>query len=169
MAVEGRRATPEDAQTIAEFAILLSEQHRDYDNERFVALGDIEGAKWFYGGQTTADDAVILIAEDDGRPVGFAYIQYETIDYADLLESAVWLHDIYVVESARGMGAGGKLIRAATKAAEELGADKLVLHVAARNAAGQEFFERAGFRTTMFEMTLGLWEFGQEEGLDLSL
>ncbi|MEP6847605.1 MAG: GNAT family N-acetyltransferase [Acidobacteriota bacterium] len=156
MAIEVRRATPADAETIAEFAILLSEQHRDYDPKRFVALADREGAKWFYGSQTEAADAAVLIADDEGKPVGFAFLQYQAKNYAELLESAAWLHDIYVVGSARRTGAGKKLIEAAKKAALDLGASKLVLHVAEKNASGQDFFNRAGFRTTMIEMTLDL-------------
>ena len=156
MTVEVRRATHADADTIVEFAILLSKQHRDYDPKRFVALADSDGAKWFYGSQTEANDAAVLIAEDAGKPVGFAYLQYQAKNYAELLESAAWLHDIYVVESARGSGAGKKLIEAAEKAATDLGATKLVLHVAERNLSGQNFFKRAGFRTTMLEMTLDL-------------
>ena len=101
-------------------------------------------------------DGVCLIAEDDGEPVGFAYLEYETQNYADLLESVVWLHDIYLAADARGQGTGRKLIEACAKAAEQLGADKLVLHVAARNAVGQDFFERDDARS---------WGFGQNEVL----
>ena len=154
MAVVVREATRDDAGTIARFAMLLSEQHREYDAERFIALNDADGAKWYYGGQTEADDAVILLAEDDGKAVGFAYIQYEAMNYADLLTSAAWLHDIYIEESARGLGTGKKLIEASVASAKKLGADKLMLHVAAKNAIGMEFFERNGFRTTMLEMML---------------
>ena len=152
MAITIRRATRADAKTIARFAILLSEQHRDYDEKRFVAMSDIAGAEWFYGSHSEASDAAILIAEVDGRPVGFAYIQYEAKNYADLLENAAWLHDIYLEESARNSGAGRSLIESAGSVAKELGADKLMLHVAAMNSPAREFFEKAGFRTTMFEM-----------------
>jgi GNAT superfamily N-acetyltransferase len=138
--------------------MLLSEQHVDYDAERFISLNDAEGAKWYYGGQTEADDAVILLAEDDRKPVGFAYIQFEAINYADLLQSAAWLHDIYIDEAARGSGTGQELIEASVAAAKRLGADKLMLHVAAKNAIGTEFFERNGFRTTMLEMMLKVAE-----------
>ena len=156
MPVEVRKATRDDAEKIAEFAILLSKQHRDYDKDRFIAFSDIDGAAWFYGEQTEADDAAILIAEIDGKPVGFAYLQYEARNYAALLENAVWLHDIYVDAAARGTGAGKALIEASADAAKQLGAVKLMLSVAARNLIGQEFFERAGFRTTMLEMMLKL-------------
>jgi ribosomal protein S18 acetylase RimI-like enzyme len=158
MAIKVRSAVPEDAQTIAEFALSLFAQHRDYDQERFADLGNIEGAKWFYGGCIGAKDAAVLIVENEGRPAGYAYLQYEAVSYADLLESVAWLHDIYLDDSARGIGAGKILIDAAVAAGKELGADKMVLHVAAKNAIGQGFFERAGLRTTMFEMMLKLTE-----------
>lgn len=154
MAVTVRRARPDDAEKIAEFALSLFAQHRDYDRERFADLGDIEGAKWFYGGCIDAGNAAILIVENEGQPVGYAYLQYEERNYAELLESVAWLHDIYLDEAARGIGAGKALMEACVTAAQELGADKMVLHVAAKNAVGQEFFELAGFRTTMFEMML---------------
>lgn len=154
MAIIVRRARPEDADKIAEFALSLFAQHRDYDPERFADLGDIDGARRFYGGCIDADSAAILIVENDGRPVGYAFLQYEERNYAELLESVAWLHDIYLDEAARGIGAGRALMNACVAAAQELGADKMVLHVAAKNAVGQEFFELAGFRTTMFEMTL---------------
>ena len=156
MAVVIREATREDAETIARFAMLLSERHLEYDVDRFISLNDAEGAKWYYGSQTEADNAVILLAEEEGRAIGFGFIQFEAVNYADLLKSAAWLHDIYIEESARGSGTGKKLIEASVAAAKRLGADKLMLHVAAKNAFGAEFFERNGFRTTMLEMMLKL-------------
>lgn len=154
MAVRVRNARPVDVEKIAEFALQLFAQHRGYDPERFADLGSIDGAKWFYGSRIDAADAAILIVEDDETPVGYAYLEYEEQNYADLLESVAWLHDIYLADAARGMGAGKLLIEAARDAAAKLGAERMVLHVAAKNAVGQQFFERSGFRTTMFEMML---------------
>ena len=48
------------------------------------------------------EDAAVLVAEIENKIVGFAYLQYEAMDYANLLENAVWLHDIYVDETVRG-------------------------------------------------------------------
>lgn len=156
MKVVVRRAMPGDAAIIADFALKLFAQHRDYDPERFARLSDREGAKWFYGGQAAAEDAAVYVAETESRLVGFAYLQYEERNYADLLEKAVRLHDLYVAEDARGSGAGRRLIEAAVDAAREFGADKLVLSVAAKNEYARAFFERSGFRPTMIEMMLGL-------------
>ncbi|MEP6946212.1 MAG: GNAT family N-acetyltransferase [Acidobacteriota bacterium] len=156
MSIEVRRATPEDAVTIAEFALKLFAQHRDYDPDRFADLGDLEGARRFYGERCDADDAAILIAERDGRPLGYAYLEYEAVNYADLLESVAWLHDIFLERNARDIGGGKILMDAAIATAKELGAERMVLHTASQNATGKEFFERAGFRTSMYEMMLKL-------------
>ena len=158
MAVTVRRASKTDACAIAEFALKLFAQHRAYDSRRFADLASVEGAVRFYGSQTETKGAAVLIAEADNKVVGFAYLQYEAINYADLLENAVWLHDLYVDEAARGQSAGKLLLEKSAEIAKELGADKLMLSVAAKNEAAREFFKRSRFRTTMVEMMLDLTE-----------
>lgn len=156
MAVKIRRATKEDAKHVAEFAIRLFAQHHAYDAHRFAEISSVEGAERFYGSQTEATDAAVLVAEIENRVVGFAYLQYEAMDYANLLENAVWLHDIFIDEEARVAGAGKLLIEKSVETAKELGGDKLMLSVAAKNDFAREFFERQGFSATMIEMMLDL-------------
>lgn len=156
MTVAVRRARPEDAAIIAKFALKLFAQHREYDPERFADLSNVAGAERFYAGRSNADEAAVLIAEIDERVIGFAYLEFEQLDYANLLENAAWLHDLYVDETARGTGAGRALIDRAIKEANSLGADKVVLHVAAKNEHASAFFKKAGLRETMVEMTVGL-------------
>ena len=156
MSVLVRSATRDDAERVAEFAMKLVEQHHEYDPERFALMATFDGMKWFYGGQTDAKDAAVLVAEIDSRVVGFAYVTYEERNYAELAESPAHLHDIYVEEGARRSHAGKALIDAAVKVAKEFGASKLILSVAVKNTIGHDFFERCGFRPTMTEMTLNL-------------
>lgn len=156
MSVVIRRAAFEDAEIVAEYAGKLAAQHREYDSERFTLLADREQMAEYYGSQTSAEDAAVLVVELDGKIAGFAYIQFEPRNYADLLESAAWLHDIYVDEAARGHNIGRKLIEASAKAAKELGADKLMLLAATENQFAQELFRQTGFRETMVEMMLSL-------------
>lgn len=154
MAVVVRRATRDDSEIVADYAMKLVEQHQGYDPLRFARIATADGMKWFYSGQTEAKDAVVLVAELEGHVVGFAYVTYEEKNYAELAVSAAHLHDIYVDSDARRSGAGQKLIDAAVDAAKEFGATKLMLSVAAKNQVAQRFFERAGFETTMHEMML---------------
>ena len=151
-----RHARPEDVRTIAEFAMKLVAQHHDYDPARFARIADIEGMTGFYGGRVNAGDAALLVADMDGRLAGFAYVQFDERNYAALLEKAAWLHDLYVAEYARKSGAGKGLIREAATAAKQLGAEKLMLSVAAENTFAKDIFERNGFEATMIEMMLNL-------------
>ena len=146
----------DDARTIAGFAFQLFAQHRDYDPERFADIGDIDGAERYYGSRTKADGAVVLVAEDRDEIVGFVYAEFVELNYAELLESAVWVHDLFVSDTARRTGAGKALMDAVAKEGKRLGADKLVLTVAAKNEIAQSFFNVHGFRQTMVEMTLSL-------------
>jgi GNAT superfamily N-acetyltransferase len=132
----------------------LVEQHVAYDPERFSRIGTLEGMTWFYGKQTEVENASVLVAEKDGGIVGFAYMQFEPVIYAELATKVFWLHDIFVDSSSRATGAGKKLIEAVVAEAKRFGANKVLLSVAAKNAAGQGFFEHAGFKTTMHEMML---------------
>jgi GNAT superfamily N-acetyltransferase len=156
MSIVVRRARKDDARTIADYALMLFAQHHAFDPERFVRLTDVKGAEWFYGSQSEAKDAAVLVAELNRKVVGFAYLRYEEKNYMDLLENAVRLHDIYVDEAVRGTGVGKGLMNAAIETAKGFGADKLVLSVAARNEHAREFFIRGGLRETMVEMTVNL-------------
>lgn len=156
MSVVVRRAAPRDTDIIADYAGKLAAQHQEYNRKRFTCLADREQMAAYYGSQASAQDAAVLVAELDGNVVGFAYIQFEPRNYAALLESAAWLYDIYVDETARGHDIGRKLIEASAESAKSLGADKLMLLAAAENQFAKELFTRAGFRETMVEMMLSL-------------
>ncbi|HEX8249931.1 MAG TPA: GNAT family N-acetyltransferase [Pyrinomonadaceae bacterium] len=156
-----RRASRKDARAVGEMAEKLVIQHREYDAQRFSRLARSEQMAWFYGSQTDTKDAAVLVAEIDGEIVGFAYIQFEAKNYADLLESAAWLHDIYVEDAARRKNVGQSLLEASIGAAKALGATKLLLTVAAQNEIARKFFGQNGFRKTMVEMMFDLT--GQKE------
>jgi GNAT superfamily N-acetyltransferase len=154
MAVVVRRATKADADKIAEFSVALAEQHVGYDAVRFSRLITRDGAAAFYASRTGAENAAVLLAEIDGRVVGFAYMEYEPVLYAEPATNVVWLHDIYIEPEAQGSGAGRELIEAVRKEAGYSGANKVLLSVSVKNASAQRFFEQNGFRTTMLEMML---------------
>src|SRR6476619_4382232 len=116
-----RPAVQQDAESIAEFALRLFAQHRAYDADRFADLRNKEGAARYYMSRAQADDAAVLVADMDGSVVGFAYLEYERVDYIDLLENAVWLHDLYVDDSARGKGVGKMLMQAAIEFGKRMG------------------------------------------------
>lgn len=156
MAVTIRRAEVSDAAKVAEFAVKLFELHEKLDPKRFTQLATIEGGTRFYGDRARAGNAAVLVAESGDRIVGFAYMEYEPILYAELATKVAWLHDIYVEDSARAAGAGTRLLESVAVEARRQGANKILLTAAAGNESAREFFQRNGFRTTMVEMMLDL-------------
>jgi ribosomal-protein-alanine N-acetyltransferase len=83
-------------------------------------------------------NARTLIAEHDGRPVGFAIVAVEG-DYAHLSAVAV-------VRGLRGRGIGGKLVRAAERNAVVRGARVMLLETGEANLAAIDLFVRSGYQ-----------------------
>jgi GNAT superfamily N-acetyltransferase len=162
MGLTVRRAVKEEGGRIAELAVKLARQHEAYDERRFAHLYDAADAESYYASRNETTDEAVLVAELDGEIVGFAYVGYEAVNYPSLLKNAAWLHDLYIEERARKTGAGKLLIENCVEVARELGADKLMLSVAAKNEPAHEFFERRGFRETMVEMMLDLTDNTQD-------
>ena len=152
MAVTVRHATRADAAKVAEFAVALFELHAEWNPRRFTQIATADGATRFYGDR--AENGSVLVAEFDGKVVGFAYFEYEPTLYAELATKVAWLHDIYVEPEARGKGAASALIEGVRDEAKQLGANKVLLSVAVQNGEGHALFEQNGFEKTMDEMML---------------
>jgi ribosomal protein S18 acetylase RimI-like enzyme len=105
------------------------------------------------GSQLDEADAVFLVAEANGRIIGYAYAVLEGPDYMALRGPAGVLHDLVVDTEHRGHGVGQLLLKAALDQLSSRGAPRVVLFTAEKNHAAQRLFARAGFRPTMIEMT----------------
>jgi GNAT superfamily N-acetyltransferase len=86
-----------------------------------------ETRAWMRNGVLASQE--VLVAERNGRPVGFAAVEGD------------WLEQLYVAPEAIGTGVGRRLLDAVT--AKHPGG--LSLHVFARNARARRFYEAAGF------------------------
>jgi len=84
-----------------------------------------------------------LLADVDGQAVGFAlfFPSYSTFEG----RAGLYLEDIYVVESARGLGIGRALIARLARLASERNYPRLDLSVLHWNPA-RAFYERLNFR-----------------------
>lgn len=150
-----RRATPADLPGIGRLGALLVETHHDFDPRRFLAArpGTPEGYASFISTQLEDPDIAVLVADDDGDVIGYAFAAVEGYDYMALRGPAGVLHDIIIDPEYRGRGVGRLLLDAALTFLRSRGVPRVVLSTAARNEGAQRLFASVGFRRTMIEMT----------------
>lgn len=149
-----RPATLADMPTVARFAAKLVRLHHALDPQRFMCMEPLEpGYERWLTRELLNPDVVVVVAEQDGAVVGYAYGRLEDRDWNALLDAHGALHDVYVDETARAGGAGAALVEAACARLSAMGAPRVVLHTAAQNTAAQRLFAKHGFRSTMIEMT----------------
>ena len=134
---------------------LLVRTHHDFDPQRFLAAPpQTENAyASFLGKKLTDPDIVVLVADQDGKVVGYTYAGVEGTDYMSLRGPAGVLYDIVVDPAYRRQGIGRMLVDATLDALKSRGAPRVVLSTAEKNVAGQHLFNHSGFRRTMIEMT----------------
>jgi ribosomal protein S18 acetylase RimI-like enzyme len=150
-----RPATAADMNAVGRLAAMLVRDFHAFDSQRFLAPtpDTAEGYGDFLGSQIGKRDTHVLVAERASTVVGYAYCGIEGYDWMMLRGPAGVLHDIVVDPEHRRAGVGVALLNAALAWLEEREAPRIVLNTANGNVAAQRFFEKAGFRRTMVEMT----------------
>ena len=149
------RRGPDDATALGRLGALLVALHHDFDAKRFIAPGP--GTERGYGGflvsQIGKPDVIVLVAEERGAVLGYAYAGVEGNDWMALRGPAGVIYDLVVDPGRRREGLGRTLLTAMVKRLAERGAPRVVLSTAKQNEAAQQLFASAGFRPTMIEMT----------------
>jgi ribosomal protein S18 acetylase RimI-like enzyme len=154
-AVGIRAAKPSDSPALGRLGALLVRTHHDFDPKRFIAATPRTESAYgsFLGTQLDEPNIVILVAERDGKVIGYTYAGVEGTDYMSLRGPAGAVYDIVVDPAHRRQGVGRKLLDATLEALKARGAPRVVLSTAEQNTDAQRLFARVGFRRTMIEMT----------------
>jgi GNAT superfamily N-acetyltransferase len=107
-----------------------------------VVAGEVRCLDDFFDGGM--EGSALLVAEDAGRPAGFAFLEHHTDYFTG--EPHGHLGMIAVTEAAEGQGAGAALLRAAEEWTRAQGYSKLTLNVFEGNARARRAYDRAGYR-----------------------
>ncbi|AFZ56326.1 GNAT family N-acetyltransferase [Anabaena sp. PCC 7938] len=154
-----KKATINDHQGVIKYAIKLVHQHHNFNPLRFVEFENHEQQIFdFFAEQIVNPKAVVLVVEVENEIVGYSFTRLEESSLVDIAPAAAWLHDIYIDELARGLGAGKLLLNASIDAAKQLGSQILILQVAAQNEFAKKLFEANGFNVATYEMIMNLDE-----------
>ena len=150
-----RPAVAADLPRIGRLGALLVEAHYNIDAQRFLATKPRMPLDYatFLAKQLDKPDVAVLVADENGDVIGYAYAAVEGYDYMSLRGPAGVVHDVLVEPDSRGRGVGRQLLDAALAFLKSRGSPRVVLTTAEGNAVAEHLFARAGFRRTMIEMT----------------
>ncbi len=142
MSLAIRRATAEDAGIVAPLFDLYRTFYRQPSDPAL--------AHRFVGERLRRDESVILLAEADGKAVGFTQL---FPSFSSVSATRTWvLNDLYVDSTARRRGAARALLQAAADFARGDGAVRLELETDHDNARAQTLYRRMGWE--QYEGTL---------------
>jgi ribosomal protein S18 acetylase RimI-like enzyme len=166
--VNVRPATSADVPVLGRLGALLVTLHHQFDPDRFIAATaqTERGYGAFLGGRLNRPDVIVLVAEEAGAVLGYAYAGLEGNDWMALRGPAGVVYDVVVDPARQREGVGRRLVDETLAALASLGAPRIVLCTAERNETAQRLFTSLGFRCTMLEMTR---ELPEQKGRDLRL
>jgi ribosomal protein S18 acetylase RimI-like enzyme len=105
---------------------------------------DLESARQFLLERLQRGESVHFAVIENGNALGFTQL-YPS--FSSALVKPIWiLNDLFVIEKARRLGIGSRLLMAASHHAVQTGAARLVLATAVENAAAQALYERRGWQ-----------------------
>ena len=150
-----RPATVSDQEPLGRLGGGLVRQHHADDPRRFLHVEHPEaGYGRFLVSQLSNQDCVVMVAEHAGAIIGYVFADIEPTNWMELRGPCGVVHDVFVDETARRLGAGRALLKAAIDWIRSKGRSQVVLLTKTRNAQAQHLFTSLGFRPTMMEMTL---------------
>ena len=131
-----REATDEDWPVVAALLAALG---------RPEALGtpEEEDLRRVFLAYLQRDDVVAMVAEEDGRVVGFCDLEFRA--RLNFSEPQAWIPDLVVAEEFRSRGAGAALLLRAEEIARERGAWGMELESATWRERAHAFYEREGW------------------------
>jgi GNAT superfamily N-acetyltransferase len=133
-----RSATSDDVPVIAE---LIRGLARFEKLEQEVVMTEELLASALFGDRPYAE---VVLAEDDGRPVGFALFFHNFSTF--LGRPGIYLEDLFVIPEHRGHGIGRMLLAHLARLAVERGCGRLEWAVLDWNRDAIQFYERLGAR-----------------------
>lgn len=146
-----RQATPDDVPALV---ALFQELDRMQSDWRVFTprpgFYDEVGDK--YRESIEKENAVVLVAEDDGEVVGMAYGEVRVPSrFSD--ERALELSGVVVRSGFRGRGVGRELVHEAARFAQERDVEWVELKTFAPNQGAMEFWETLGFTPRVVQLT----------------
>ena len=138
-----RRATPDDAEIIAEYNVRLAFETEDIVLDRAVLMPGVRTA--------LSDEKIAryyVAVDETGEVIGQTMVTYEWSDWRN--GTLWWFQSVYVREEARGKGIFRALFERVTEEGMKEGAVGFRLYAVAENEVALSTYERLGMERTHY-------------------
>jgi len=108
-----------------------------------IVAGEVRCLDDFFDGRLAGERRTLLIAELDGRPAGFTFLEPAVDYFTGQADGHIGM--VAVADTAEGKGVGAALMRAAEDWARRHGYPRLHLNVFAANDRARRIYERTGY------------------------
>lgn len=154
--VSVRRAAASDVPALERLWVEFIDYHAEGDRyfKRSPGAARVHGAR--LAEELDRRDRLILIAEHEGEPIGFAIGEIRAASELFLAGPYGFVRDLGVTRSARQSGVGQRLYEEVAAWFMECGVTRAELDVTETNQAARRFWERNGYRPLYTRMTADL-------------
>jgi GNAT superfamily N-acetyltransferase len=148
-----RPATSDDLPAILPMVAQTCAFHQHLAPAKYPFLPEPEKRYgWWLGRQVSDPRSVFLVAELDGRVVGFLIAAVEAEIPIYRLKEFGFVHDLWVEEDARRHGVGKALMLEMVKRFRTMGVEQIRLDVVAGNEPAERLFAACGFAVATKQM-----------------
>ncbi len=139
-----RRAKITDVPAICALSQVLFEYERQFTDEFDMGWSHGKAGKSFFTRRLNSPSSFILLAEDNGKPVGYVLVKLNKFSWRSVNPIAD-INNLSVHPDYRGQGIGAKLVEGAKIGAKKLGAKRMSVQALWKNERALKFYRAQGF------------------------
>lgn len=139
-----RVATTKDVKTLQDLNDEVFVDNHKYDSDLKMDWAQSSKGKEYFTEVVNNKDAICLIAEENGKAIG--YIAAQPKDFGYRLSKYIEIENMGVSHEQRSKGIGGRLMEECLKMAKSKGFQRAYVNAYFENTGAISFYEKSGFR-----------------------
>jgi len=141
-----RKAEISDLKVIQEFNNkLCAKEHADFDVTVNPEFARTESGERYFKSSIQNEDRLVLIAEDNNRPIGYIAGGIEKVSEFRTISDMCEIDNMWIDEEYRSQGIGKQLMNKFQNWTREKGIKRIRIIASYENRKGIEFYKREGF------------------------